>query len=569
MNKIFKNITSKLVAAMIMVTVVISCFFGVFFYLDYQKTLMEDLKSRIIGIATTAAASIDTEKHQQLLVTPDMESEDYIELKKYLQKIQEENGLTFLYTFAPLNQNEVQFVVDADPEGGAIGDPYKAPLRMQEVFQGEAVAEDEITSDEWGEYLSAYAPIKDTNGVTVAAIGGDISAVDITQMQQDLLIKILLIILGAVFVGTLLALFFAGRISRPIVMVSEKIHEIAANGGDLTQRINIHTGDEIEKLAHSTNSLFEFLQGIIKNIDSNTVKLQSFSQELLDITEQFSQANEEVAVNCQDMANHSSESLISINQTVSVIENMLNSTEEVAAKANQCETSFRTTDEHVQRGIAKLEEGISEISKFEEIDQLTGKEIERLGGKSKKIGDIVVIIDGIAKQTNLLSLNAAIEAARAGEQGRGFSVVAEEVGKLAEQVADSTGDIQQIVNEIREDIQSIKLSRLESNKQIAKTNLTFKEGSQAFDLIAQNSSMALKEIIEISFIVEALADKNKQVDKEIQEMRTLATDNNDGAQNISAAMEETVASIQQINSSAEQLTTMVNNLQKIVGLFKI
>lgn len=564
-----KSIQGKLVAAIILVNIVLSSVTGLIFYIYYENTLLNDLKSRIMNIAAAVAISLDAEEHQQLLETRDMRSQAYIEMKEYLQKIQKESNLTYLYTFAPLNQNQVQFVVDADPQGGLIGEEYDSTPKMQEVFKGTASAEDEITSDEWGEYLSAYAPIKNFSGATVAAVGGDISTDHINQLKKELIYKVMCIVLGSIILGCILAVLISRKIAYPIIIISKKINQVAGNGGDLTQRIEMRTGDEIAELAFSTNHLLEFLQGIIREINLNVQNLQTFSQELFSIAQQFSITNKQIAANCQVMSNQSADSFNSLDNTVNGIKDMLDQFKDVAVRAEHCKTSFQTADKYIQKGETKLEEGVAEINIFKEISQKTTQEIENLNRKSKDIEKIVGIIKGIANQTNMLALNAAIEAARAGEKGRGFSVVAEEVRKLAEQVAESTGHIQNIVYEIRTDIEAIRTSRMNGSKQIQKTHSVFRECTQIFEEIAQNSTLALNEITQISSVVNELAIKNKKVGTDIENMKNLASGSNDSIQNISASIEENVAATEQINASAQRFTDMVNSLQRIVSLFKI
>ncbi len=568
--KKLKSLKMKFISAFCLVIFIVAGVIGFWCYRDLEKNLMTDLRERLMSIAQTTAVIIDGDEHEEILAAKDRENKNYKKLFYQLSQIKEQNELTYLYTYAPLSNESVQFVVDAAEDACGIGEAYNdVTSGMMEALKGQGGADQQFHSDEWGTYLSGYAPIKNEQGEIIGGIGVDMTAEKVISLKKQLAVKLYILILGSMVIGMILAIVLANKITGSIIKVNEKIAEIADNGGDLTQRIDIHTGDEIENLAHSTNRLMTFLQDIVKRINKDTQVLHSASQELMAITEQSSQANEQVAGNCEKMAHDSTQSFETLEKTMVFINDMASETVCVASGTEDCRQSFQNTAAYVQQGARKLNEGIKEIEAYECINQETSQVVERLNEKSEEIGNIVNMINDIATQTNLLALNAAIEAARAGEQGKGFAVVAEEVRKLAEESGRSTKDIENIVNEIRKETEAVKLSRIKGNKQIDKTMITFNEANEVFGLISEASQTAVKEIEKISVSAQALSNNGRIVSEDMNTMGKLAANSNDGAQNIAAAIEEQAASMEEISSSTEQLSLMASHLQEIVNMFKI
>lgn len=242
----------------------------------------------------------------------------------------------------------------------------------------------------------------------------------------------------AVAIGSIIIL----SITRSLKILKEKLEELAEKGGDLTQKINIESKDEIGELANSINKFILNLRNIMEKVNnSSNMIIESISNvgtnvdELDSNIEEVSATTEELSANMEETAASSEEMSATSQEIERAVISVAEKSQEGAARAGEINKRANEIKGNVENAKKKA------YNTF--ID--TKNELEKAIGQSKVVDQINILSNAImeiTEQTNLLALNAAIEAARAGESGRGFSVVAEEIRKLAEQSKDTVNEIQ-------------------------------------------------------------------------------------------------------------------------------
>jgi methyl-accepting chemotaxis protein len=209
------------------------------------------------------------------------------------------------------------------------------------------------------------------------------------------------------------------------------------------------------------------------------------------------------------------------------------------------------------------------LREVREVVHTSGQEVVELQRGSSQITAFVETIQGIARQTNLLALNAAIEAARAGEHGRGFAVVADEVRKLADGSAQAADEIEVAVRGIRRQIESAAATMERGVTQVAGVEEVSRGAETAFEEIAT----AVEQVLAASAAVDAAADENRKavqtVEENVRAVGTTAESHAASAEEVSAAAEEQSAATEELSAASVELLHAAERLKELVSEFRI
>src|SRR5690606_14633422 len=273
------------------------------------------------------------------------------------------------------------------------------------------------------ELISASLPVPGIGWQIVAEIPTDELYADIrVATVQNIVLGIVAAIIALVIVTLL-----SGRILQPIRRVSSAMAAMAEQGGDLTQRLEIATNDEIGELAKSFNQFLENLASIIKHIRQTEAQLQ--------------QTVSRVVAAIESTAQRSTQQSEKSEMAATAIHEMTATVAEIARNAETAASNAARSREESSRGMVTSQESMRTMQSLaNDLDQ-AGVDVNALASEIVSISTILETIRAVSEQTNLLALNAAIEAARAGEHGRGFAVVADEVRQLAGRTAEATSEI--------------------------------------------------------------------------------------------------------------------------------
>ena len=228
---------------------------------------------------------------------------------------------------------------------------------------------------------------------------------------------------GLFAVAAALGWWLISTIRDPLQEVATIAARIA--GGDLTQRIDTERSDEIGELLRTVNQLNVNLQAIVGDVRREVDGIGS--------------ASRDVASGSQDLSNRTEQQASSLQQTAASVEELDGTVKNNAEAARTANTLAGEASQVAGHGGQAMNEVVQTM--------------ERISGASRKIADIIQVIDGIAFQTNILALNAAVEAARAGEHGRGFAVVAAEVRALAQRSSGAAREIKTLIGESVEHVE--------------------------------------------------------------------------------------------------------------------
>ncbi|MGO4498233.1 methyl-accepting chemotaxis protein [Paenibacillus sp. 2RAB27] len=371
------------------------------------------------------------------------------------------------------------------------------------------------------------------------------------------------------FILSILIGYFSSRmISKPIVIM-EKFAQKIALGDVSVSNILVKNRDEIGSLADSFNQMKENLNNLVRQINLSAEHVAASSEELTASAEHTSQASETITSTIQAVVVSAERQSYSVEESVRAMNEMSAGVQQIAANTQVASSMSMQAAQKTLEGnnaIHSAEEQMGSIQTS--FNQLT-VEVKEMSERSGEIGQIINVISDIAAQTNLLALNAAIEAARAGEQGRGFAVVAGEVRKLAEQSSQSAEQITQLITHIRigieKTIQAVESGTKEINEGIRVVHTaggTFEEIKEYVDQVAS-------QVQEVSAASQQISASSEQIVHSFEEISEGSKSVASGSQNVSAATEEQLASMEEISSSAASLSKMSEELQALVGKFKV
>ncbi|ARC67777.1 methyl-accepting chemotaxis protein TlpB [Bacillus licheniformis] len=406
-----------------------------------------------------------------------------------------------------------------------------------------------------------------TNKKTGWKIGGTMFQDEIKVAASPVLNTAIYTLIGSIVVGGIIVYLIVRSINKPLKKLVSSAKCISE--GDLTQKIDVKSEDEIGLLSVRFNEMIESLRSLIDTVQESAENVASSSEELAASADQTSKATENITLAIE----HFSDGIESQNRELEVSSDKLSQISEKLQDVTQVselitDSSVKSAD-MAKAGEVLVQKTVNQMNTIDKSVQQTEKVIKGLEAKSKDITAILNVINGIAEQTNLLSLNAAIEAARAGESGKGFSVVAEEVRKLAAQSASSAKDIERLINEIVNEVEN-SLSMFGSVNHEVKEGLKITDETESsFKVIHNMTNNIADQLQTATGTVENISKGSQEVSKAVEEIENVSSESSANIQDIAASAEEQLASMEEISSSSETLKQMAEKLQSLTEKFKI
>lgn len=327
-------------------------------------------------------------------------------------------------------------------------------------------------------------------------------------------------------------------------------------------------GDELGQMEAAMQDMRKTLNKLMRQVSESAEQLAASSEELTASAGQAAQAATQVAQSATEVVEsveHQQKSVMDSNEAVQSAEA---SVEEIRQKSDQVEANSNAAAARAEKGNQAIDDSVRQIKDVEETVTASARMVDRLGERSKEIGEIVDTMTGIAEQTNLLALNASIEAARAGEHGRGFTVVAGEVGKLAQESKESAEKIAKIIKEIQGDTEEAVLSMRTGREAVVEGAQSVESLRTMFEEINQLVVGVSGEISHVTESINDMADATNDIASEMNDINSFSGKVASEMQAVSAATEEQSASAEEIAAASEALAKLAQDQQAALSSFR-
>jgi Methyl-accepting chemotaxis protein len=564
------SIRRKLLLAFVILGILSSFAVGVFAYVSVYKYEIQKLKNQLLSIVTISSYSIDGDLHSQIK-PGDENTEIYKDMLAQLRQYKKTTGMTFLYTYVPYTDKSVKFVIDTDDtkEQAKIGKEYPNDNNIKQALNGQPSITENPETDEYGTFISAFAPIYDSNRKVVAVIGADLSIEEIQKMQLTLMFIIAGGVVFSILLSILLSSMLSGFIAKPILRLVNALDDVVKRSGDLTQTVNIKTGDELELLANAANNLLANIRsmvGVIRNVSKN---VKAGTAEIAVAVDNSSEAAETITKAMEEISSSAMVQLNNINKSTQMLEHLSSEINTLTYNSSNIGTSAKAASTSADNCIKAVKDLNEKAETSNEILKTASVTAQRLEGNSEEIVKITNTIGSISEQTNLLALNAAIEAARAGEQGKGFTIVANEIRKLAEMTTESAKVISRYINEIKTQSNETSLAVKGVVNAVTcqfgsidNTNSTLTSINTVIEKITEsleNVNSAIKNVFDGN---NSFVNFNIEIQQASEQMAAVT-------QEINASQEEQLAGLDNLRNNIYDLNQLADKLESAVGKFII
>jgi methyl-accepting chemotaxis protein len=341
--------------------------------------------------------------------------------------------------------------------------------------------------------------------------GGDVASDEASKTYQSARLTSIVLLVLNIGIGMVLAVWVAKIVARPLQEAVSLARDVA--DGDLTRDIDVKSNCETGQLMQALKDMTGNLQNLVSQVRSGTDTIAT--------------ASSEIASGNQDLSSRTEQQASSLEETASSMEELTSTVKQNADNARQANQLAQSASGIAQKG-------------GDVVGQVVGT-MASINESSRKIVDIISVIDGIAFQTNILALNAAVEAARAGEQGRGFAVVAGEVRNLAHRSAAAAKDIKLLISDSVEKVET---------------------GSALVNQAGETMNEIVTSITRVTDIMSEITSASVEQSAGIEQVNTAIVQMDQVTQQNAALVEEAAA-------AAESMQEQAARLSEVVSVFKL
>lgn len=413
------------------------------------------------------------------------------------------------------------------------------------------------------EYLFTYSKVGETGSMVCSLIPKSTILRQANSIKQLIIIFVFVASILAILIGTIIA----GGIGNAISKLMKSIAKAAK--GDLTVKFETKRKDEFRVLSASLNDMISGMRNLIgevaivgAKVNDSSTELSATSENILESTKDISLTIDEIEKGVVQQASDTESCSGQMTNLSEKINQVYDSTYEIEQIANN-------TKSIVKNGMLIIDELKEKTKATSDVSQAIISDIKSLEEQSHNIGNFVGIINDIASQTNLLSLNASIEAARAGQAGRGFAVVADEIRKLADESVKAASEIETIVTMIQSKTQTTAVTAKRAEDIVESQTDALHKTIDVFEDIDKHVVKLAGNLDNISVGVKGIENAKEDTVDAISNISAVSEETAAAAEEVSSTANSQIHSVESLSQAAAELSNDAQKLQEVIQLFRI
>jgi methyl-accepting chemotaxis protein len=433
-------------------------------------------------------------------------------------------------------------------------------------------------------------------GINWALMLGTAKTLILEEINAMTTFTILLAVVAAIIVAVII-FFVSLSITKPIVNVALTLKDISEGEGDLTKTVNVNSQDEIGDLARYFNATLEKIKTLVTTIKSQAVALFDIGNELASNMTETAAAINEITANIQSIKGRVINQSASVTETNATMEQITVNIDKLNGHVDRQSESVAQSSSAIEEMLANIQSvtqtliknagNVKELIESSEVGraglQEVATDIQEIARESEGLLEINAVMENIASQTNLLSMNAAIEAAHAGEAGKGFAVVADEIRKLAESSGEQSKTISTVLKKIKDSIDKITkstdsvLNKFEAIDNGVKTVSDQEENIRnAMEEQGAGSKQILEAIGHLNDATqmvkggsEEMLEGSKQVIQESKNLEIVTQEITNGMNEMATGADQINVAVNRVNTISNENKENIDVLVKEVSKFKV